>query len=186
MADEPLKTTLIGGVEERGIKIVDYDPDWPKKFETHAKIIADALGGSALRIEHVGSTSVLGLAAKPIIDILVVVPDSADESAYLPQLEAAGYVLRVREPDWNEHRMFRTLEKDVHIHIYSAGCPEIQRNLTFRDRLRRNIDDRRRYEQTKRELAAKEWSDMDAYADAKTEVIESIIAASQAAGEISR
>jgi GrpB-like predicted nucleotidyltransferase (UPF0157 family) len=113
--------------------------------------------------------------AKPIIDILVVVPDSAYESAYLPQLEAAGYVLRVKEPDWNEHRMFRTPERDVHIHIYSAGCPEIQRNLTFRDCLRRNIDDRRRYEQTKRELAKKEWFDMNAYANAKTEVIESIL-----------
>lgn len=186
MADEPLKTGLIGGAEKREIKIVDYDPDWPKKFETHAKLIADALGGSTLRIEHVGSTSVPGLAAKPVIDILVVVSDSADESAYLPQMEAAGYVLRVREPDWNEHRMFRTPEKDVHVHIYSAGCPEIRRNLTFRERLRRNRDDRSRYEQTKRELAAKEWSDMNAYADAKTEVIESIIAASRAAGEVSQ
>ena len=177
MADEPLKTGLIGGLEKREIKIADYDPDWPKKFETHAKIITDALGGFALRVEHIGSTSVPGLAAKPVIDILVVVSDSTDESAYLPQLEAAGYVLRVREPDWNEHRMFRTPEHDVHIHIYSAGCPEIQRNLTFRDRLRRNTDDRSRYEQTKRELAAKDWSDMNAYADAKTEMIESIIAA---------
>ena len=186
MADEPLETGLIGGTEKREIKIVDYDPDWPQKFEMHARVIADVLGGSALRIEHVGSTSVPGLAAKPIIDILVVVPDSADESTYLPQLEAAGYVLRVREPGWNEHRMFRSPEMDVHIHIYSAGCPEIERNLAFRERLRRNIDDRRRYEQTKRELAAREWSDMNAYADAKTEVIESIIAASQAAGEISQ
>ena len=186
MADEPLTTGLIGGAEKREIKIVDYDPDWPKKFETHARVIADALGGSATRIEHVGSTSVPGLAAKPVVDILVVVPDSADESAYLPQLEAAGYVLRVREPEWNEHRMFRTPGKDVHIHVYSAGCPEIQRNLTFRDRLRRNIDDRSRYERTKRQLAAKEWPDTNAYADAKTEVIESIIAASQAAGEISQ
>ena len=177
MSDEPLETGLIGGSEKREIKIVDYDMAWPKKFETHARVIAGALGGTALRIEHVGSTSVQGLAAKPIIDILVVVQDSADESTYLPRLEAAGYALRVREPDWNEHRMFRTPEKDVHIHIYSAGCPEIERNLIFRDRLRRNIDDRSRYERTKRELAAREWSDMNAYADAKTEVIESIIAA---------
>ncbi|PYS76740.1 MAG: hypothetical protein DMF66_13105 [Acidobacteria bacterium] len=167
-------TGLIGGVEKREIKLLDYDPDWPKKFETHARVIAGALGGSALRVEHIGSTSVPGLAAKPIIDILVIVPDSANESAYLLRLEAAGYALRVREPDWNEHRMFRTPEKDVHIHIYSAGCLEIERTLAFRDRLRRNIDDRRRYEQTKRELAAKEWSDMNAYAEAKTEVIESI------------
>jgi GrpB-like predicted nucleotidyltransferase (UPF0157 family) len=177
MSDGRSETGLIGGAEKREIKIVDYDADWPKKFETHARIISDALGGTALRIEHIGSTSVPDLAAKPVIDILVVVPDSADESAYLPRLEAAGYALRVREPDWNEHRMFRTPERDVHIHLYSTGCPEIERTLTFRERLRRNIDDRRRYEQTKRELAAKEWSDMNAYADAKTDVIESIIAA---------
>jgi GrpB-like predicted nucleotidyltransferase (UPF0157 family) len=139
-----------------------------------------------LRIEHIGSTSVPHLAAKPIIDILVVVPDSANESVYLPQLEAAGYVLRVREPDWNEHRMLRTPEKDVHIHIYSPGCPEIQRNLTFRDRLRRNAEDRTRYSQIKRELAAKDWPDMNAYAEAKTEVIENIVVAAQAAGEVSK
>ena len=182
MADEPVETGLIGGAEKREIKIADYDPGWPEKFEAHARVIADALGGSALRIEHVGSTSVPGLAAKPVIDILVVVPDSADESAYLSRLEAAGYVLRVREPDWNEHRMFRTPERDVHVHVYSAGCTEIERTLAFRNRLRRNADDRRRYEQTKRELAAREWSDMNAYAAAKTEVIESILAASQTSG----
>jgi GrpB-like predicted nucleotidyltransferase (UPF0157 family) len=181
-----LETGLIGGVEKREIRIVDYDTDWPKKFETHAKIIADALGGSALRMEHIGSTSVPGLAAKPILDILVVVPDSADESAYLHQLEAAGYVLRVREPDWHEHRMFRTPEKDVHLHVYSVGCEEIQRVLTFRDRLRGNSSDRSRYERVKRELAAREWPDMNAYADAKTEVIKSIIDASQAEVEISQ
>jgi len=169
--------SLIGGVEKREITIVDYDTNWPTKFETQARIIANALGPSALRIEHIGSTSVPDLAAKPIIDILVVVQDSADESTYLPQLESAGYVLRVREPEWNEHRMLRTPEKDVHIHIYSTGCPEIQRNLTLRDRLRQNIDERRRYEQVKRELAKNDWSDMDAYARAKSEVIESVIAA---------
>lgn len=123
MADEPLETGLIGGVEKREIRIVDYNSDWPNSFEMHAKIIASALGASALRIEHVGSTSVPGLGAKPIIDILVVVPDSADESVYLRQLQEAGYILRVREPDWNEHRMFRNPERDVHIHIYSPGCP---------------------------------------------------------------
>ncbi|HEY2250681.1 MAG TPA: GrpB family protein [Planctomycetaceae bacterium] len=186
MADAYLKTWLIGGVEKCEIKIVDYDADWPRKFERHARIIADALGCAALRIEHIGSTSVPQLAAKPIIDIIVVVADSADESSYRAQLEAAGYVLRVREPKWNEHRMFRTPEKDVHLHIYSAGCREIERTLTFRDRLRRNVDDRRRYEKTKRELATNDWPDMNAYAEAKTNVIENLIAAAQAVGEISR
>lgn len=182
MADEPLETGLIGGVEKAQIKLLDSDPNWPKKFETHAGRIIEALGPAALRVEHIGSTSVPGLAAKPIIDILVVVQDSADESTYLPQLEAAGYRLRVREPDWNEHRMFRTPERDVHVHIYSEGCPEIERYLIFRERLRQNIEDRNRYERRKRDLASKEWPDMNAYAEAKTEIIESIIASAQAEG----
>lgn len=186
MTKHPCETGLIGGAEKRDIRIVDYDPGWPNKFETHAKTIVEAVGDSILRIEHIGSTSVPGLAAKPIIDILVEVPDSADESAYLPQLEAAGYSLRVREPEWNEHRMFRTPRQDVHVHVYSAGCPEIERNLTFRDRLRANADDRKRYEELKRELAARSWSDMNEYAAAKTAVIEKIIAAARAAGEIPR
>src|SRR5262245_9074532 len=139
MVDGPSEMGLIGGVEKREIKIVDYDTDWPQRFEKHAGIIADALGSSARRIEHIGSTSVPELAAKPIIDILVVVTDASDETTYLARLEAAGYVLRVREPNWNEHRMFRTPEKDVHVHIYSVGCPEIERNLAFRDRLRKNV-----------------------------------------------
>jgi GrpB-like predicted nucleotidyltransferase (UPF0157 family) len=185
MANEPFETGLIGGVEKPDIKIVDYDTDWPKAFEGHAKRIIKALGDAALRVEHIGSTSVAGLAGKPIIDILVVVENSADESTYLDQLQAAGYVLRVREPEWNEHRMFRTVERDVHIHIYSHGCKEIERNLTFRDRLRTNVADRSRYEKKKRELATNDWSDMNAYANAKTEVIEDILAAAQAAGEIS-
>src|SRR5271156_406113 len=185
MTGEPLETGLIGGIEKRDIKIAEYDSTWPAFFAKHAKIIADALGSAAPRIEHIGSTSVPGLAAKPIIDILVVVKDSADESVYLRQMEAAGYVLRVREPDWHKHRMFRTPEKDVHVHIYSDGCPEITRTLTFRDRLRRNSDDRTRYEQTERQLATQDWSDMNAYAQAKTVVIQDVIDASQRAGEIS-
>src|SRR5262249_32547001 len=123
------------------------------------------------------------LAAKAIVDILVVVKDSADESLYLPQLGAAGYELRVREPEWHQHRMFRTPLKDVHVHIYSEACPEIQRCLAFRDRLRGNSHDRNRYEQTKRKLAMRDWPDMNAYAKEKTQVIEDVIAAAQSAGE---
>lgn len=180
------ETVLIGGIERRAIRIVDYDPAWPTKFERHLGIMAKALGDVALRIEHIGSTSVPALAAKPIVDILVVVEDSANESTYLPQLEAAGYVLRVREPHWNEHRMFRTPERDVHVHVYSADCGEIERNLVFRDRLRTNAEDRRRYEEMKRALANNDWPDMNAYAKAKTEVIEGIIAAARVTGETSR
>jgi len=186
MNEEETKTGLIGGIERRAIEIVDHEPRWREIFATHARIIAAALGDAALRVEHIGSTSVPGLAAKPIVDMLLVVADSANEASYLPGLEAAGYVLRVREPGFHEHRMFRTPARDVHIHVFSPGSPEIERYLTFRDRLRRSSRDRQLYEETKRRLAAQPWPDMNAYADAKTQVVEGIIAAARAAGEAVR
>ncbi|HEX8312567.1 MAG TPA: GrpB family protein [Chthoniobacteraceae bacterium] len=167
---------LIGGIEKREIVVVDYDPRWPEQFREHAQIIQHAIGTTALSIEHVGSTSVPGLAAKRIIDIMVVVEDSSVESSYLPRLVEAGYVLRVREPDWHEHRMFRTPNLDVHIHLFSAGCIEIGRQLAFRDWLRRNAEDRASYEILKRKLAKEDWTDMNAYARAKTELVEQILA----------
>jgi len=179
MNGQPLETGVIGGPEKRDITIVEYNPAWVAEFEKHKKIIADALGNTALQIEHIGSTSVPELAAKPIIDILVVVPDASDESTYLPQLQKVGYVLRVREPDFHEHRMLRTPKKDAHIHIYSPNSPEVERYLVFRDELRRNPEAFKRYETLKRELAAKSWADMNAYAAAKTKVIEDIIASAR-------
>ena len=169
------ESILIGGVEKREIRIVDYDHDWPAQYETHAKIITDGLGNSLLRIEHIGSTSVVELAAKPIIDILAVMADSADEASYLPELQAAGSKLRVREPNFHEHRMLRTPARHMHVHVYSQRAPEILRILIFRDRLRSNAEDRKRYEGVKRRLATQSWSDMNAYADAKTDIIESIM-----------
>jgi GrpB-like predicted nucleotidyltransferase (UPF0157 family) len=180
MTSETTEVGLIGGLEKRDIQILDYDPRWADTFQEHAARILAALGETALTVEHIGSTSVPELAAKPIVDILVVVNDSSIEPAYLPRLEGAGYVLRVREPDFHEHRMFRTPARDVHVHIFSLGSPEIERYLVFRDRLRSNRDDRLRYEKTKRKLAAQSWPDMNAYADDKTEVVESILAAARA------
>ena len=167
---------LIGGNEKVEISIEDYDPSWPDCFEHHARLIRDALGNAVIELEHIGSTSITGLAAKPIIDILLVVEDSGDEDSYLPRLEALGYELRVREPDFHEHRMLRTPEKDVHIHVFSPDSPEIERYLIFRDQLRTNDSDRARYRRVKRELARQTWTNMNAYADAKEEVIEDIIA----------
>ena len=88
-------------------------------------------------------------------------------------------MLRVREPEFYEHRMFRTPERDVHVHVFSVGCPEIDRYLIFRNRLRENSVDRQRYEDTKRRLAAQDWPDMNFYADAKSEVVEAIIRAAR-------
>ena len=168
---------LIGGVEKSNIVVVDYDPLWPSKFAQHAEIIERALVGKAISIQHVGSTSVPGLAAKPIIDIIVVVEDSSDEATYLPALVGAGYVLRVREPEWHQHRMFRTQELDVHVHVFSLGCEEVDRMVAFRDWLRSSAEDRILYESVKRELVKRlEWSDMNAYALAKTEFVEEITA----------
>jgi GrpB-like predicted nucleotidyltransferase (UPF0157 family) len=180
--DGPPPDVLIGGPEHVEIVIVEYDPAWPERFEREATTIAGALGDRALRIEHIGSTSVPGLAAKPIIDILLVVEDSADERRYVPDLEAAGYVLRVREPDFHEHRMLRTPARDVHVHVFSSGSVEIERYLLLRDRLRSDDTDRRLYEDTKRALSARDWPTMNHYADAKSEVVEGIIARARANG----
>ncbi len=171
--DSPI---LIGGVEKREIVVVDHDPGWGAAYARHEAILRSALGSRLLSVDHVGSTSVPGLAAKPIIDIVLTVEDSAREEDYLPDLEAAGYVLRVREPRWHEHRMVRTPERDVHIHIFSLGCSEVARNRVFRDRLRSHPEDRQWYETTKRRLAAQPWEDMNAYAEAKSEVIRQILA----------
>ncbi len=158
------------------ILIADSDPQWPGIFLREADEIRALLGGRALQIEHVGSTSVPGLAAKPIIDVLLVVADSSDEYTYVPIMESAGYLLRIREPNWYEHRMFKGPNADINLHVFSAGCPEIDRILILRDRLRSNAADRDLYERTKRELAQREWKEVQDYAEAKTDVIEQILA----------
>ena len=115
------------------------------------------------------------MAAKPIIDIALTVADSSNEPAYVPDLEAAGYQLRIREPDWFEHRLFKGPEVDVNLHLFSRDCVEVERMIVFRDRLRNNDDDRQLYERTKRELASRRWKYVQHYANAKSEVITTIL-----------
>ena len=157
------------------VQLVEYSADWPSLFLRQAERIRLALGDRVLHIAHVGSTSVPGLAAKPIIDILLMVNDSADETSYVPALEAAGYVLRLREPQFHEHRMFKGPDTDINLHVFSQGCPEVERMLLFRDRLRSDDADRELYERTKRELAQREWKYLQDYTDAKAAVAEGII-----------
>jgi GrpB-like predicted nucleotidyltransferase (UPF0157 family) len=157
------------------IQIVEYDPRWPDLFRREGDRIRATLGDCARLIEHVGSTSVPGLPAKPVIDIVLVVVNSADEAAYVPPLEAAGYVLRIREADWFEHRMFNGPDTDVNLHVFSAGCREIDRMLRFRDWLRQHTADRDLYARTKRALAKEDWKYVQNYADAKTAVVEEIL-----------
>lgn len=158
------------------ITLAPYDPSWPGLFAREAARIRTALGDRAVQVEHVGSTSVPGLAAKPIIDILLAVPDSADEAAYVPALQAAGYVLRAREPGWFEHRMFKGPNTDINLHVFTAGAAETGRMLLFRDWLRSNDADREAYLQVKRDLAQRTWRHVQHYADAKTAIVEQIIA----------
>jgi len=162
----------VGGRERRWIELEPYRPEWAARFEAERGRIAGALGERAEAIEHIGSTAVPGPAAKPIVDILVAARDPS-EPALRSALEAAGYVLRVDEPG---HRMFRTAERDVHVHVWPAASPEVRRHLVFRDRLRASEDDRRRYERRKRELAGREWEDMNHYAAAKDDIVAEILA----------
>jgi GrpB-like predicted nucleotidyltransferase (UPF0157 family) len=177
VTEDELRKITVGEpvVVNSTIAIVDYDPEWPVLFQREADRVRAVLGDPVLRIEHVGSTSVPGLAAKPIIDIVLVVTDTANEGAYVPALEASGYTLRIREPNFHEHRMFKGPGTNINLHCYSNGCPEVEKMLVFRDWLRANEAERALYESRKRELAARTWKYVQDYADAKTAVVSQIL-----------
>ena len=164
------------------IHLADPDPAWPAVFAGEAEQIRRALGPEALAVDHVGSTSVPDLAAKPFIDIVLTVADSTAEAGYVPPLESLGYMLRIREPDWFEHRFLRRADAPFQVHVFSAGCPEIDQMLRFRDHLRADPADRALYERTKRELAARRWTYVQHYADAKSDVVADILSRATSGG----
>jgi GrpB-like predicted nucleotidyltransferase (UPF0157 family) len=176
--DEDLARVTIGEVRplDGPVLLAEYDLAWPERYAALARGICEALGDAVVLVEHVGSTAVPGLVAKPIIDIVLAVTDSADEAAYVAALEAAGYALRIREPDWCEHRVLKSAARDVNLHVFSTGCPEIERMLVFRDRLRTDPAERDHYATVKRALAARRWRHVQNYADAKTAVVDEIVA----------
>lgn len=178
--DIEIRAATVGELKEHRapIALVEPDPTWPAMFRREEERIRGALGERVIRLEHTGSTSVPGLAAKPVIDMTMTVADVRNEAAYVPDLEKAGYVLRIREsePDWYDHRVFKGPETNVNLHVFSVGCVELARMDGFRDWLRTHDDDRELYERTKRDLAMREWKYVQNYADAKTEVVEAIMA----------
>jgi len=180
MTEEQIKASTIGDIQPltEPIRFVDYDPEWPALFAREERRIRETLGDRVLRLEHTGSTSVPALAAKPVIDMTMVVADVTDESAYRADLEAAGYILRISEsePEWYDHRVFKGPDTNVNLHVFSAGCVELVRMVGFRDWLRTHDEDRELYERTKRELIARDWKYVQHYADAKTAVVEEIMA----------
>ena len=136
------------------IKVVEPDPAWPAAFERVAAALRTALGDRALEVHHVGSTSVAGLPAKPVIDVDLVVDDPADEAAYLPHLEAAGFVHTIREPWWHEHRLVKYDDPLSYVHVFGPDCPEVVRHLMFQAWLRDHPDDLTAYAGAKRTAAA--------------------------------
>ncbi len=164
------------------IHLADPDPAWAEQYRHEERRILAALGDIALTgVEHVGSTSVPQLAAKPIVDILLLVPDSRDELAYVPSLIAIGHAFERREPHWHEHRLLRASDPAVNLHVFSVGDPEAARMVLFRDHLRRDETDRLLYESTKRQLTQQQWTSVQHYADAKTPVVSAILARATAA-----
>ncbi len=182
-SDEELQKITVGELKPHNasITLVEYDPRWFELFERVANRVRSALGSKALLVEHVGSTSVPGLCAKPIIDMLLVVADSAVEPSYAPALEAAGFTLRIREPEWFEHRLFKGPDININLHVFSVGTSEVERMLRFRDWLRVCDTDRDNYARVKRSLAQRVWRHVQNYADAKTSLIHEIMDRANAA-----
>ena len=181
-SEKYLKEVTVGPVSALSGKVVleEYDAAWKGIFEEEKEKIGRALGRNGIVTEHVGSTSVPGLCAKPVIDILLIVRDSSDENAYVPQLERVGYTMRIREPEWFRHRMLKKHNPEVNLHVFSYGCSEAKRMLDFRDWLRTNKGDRMLYGNTKKALVQREWHYLQDYADAKSEVVREIFSHEQA------
>ncbi|RMI40850.1 hypothetical protein EBN88_11990 [Streptomyces triticirhizae] len=183
MSDAEIEAAMVGVPRQLNgrVRLVAYDPRWPEVFAAEAARLRAALGSLRHRLEHTGSTSVPGLVAKPVVDMLLVVPDSGDEEAYVPALEPLGYRVAIREPEWHEHRVLcRDRPADdvdrVNLHVLSEGSFEVERVLAFRDRLRGHAEERELYAETKRGLAERSWKYTQNYADAKSEVVEAILA----------
>jgi GrpB-like predicted nucleotidyltransferase (UPF0157 family) len=159
-----LDEVVIGERQPGPIRLVAYDPEWPAQYDRIHDRLQGALGTRARMIEHIGSTAVPGLLAKPIIDVLVTVDDVEDEGAYASAITRLGHDLRVREPG---HRMFRPASLDTHVHVWNEGSREQRDHLLLRDWLRHSADDCATYARLKRRLADEDWPDVNYYAQAK-------------------
>lgn len=169
-----LEETLVHGVVSVWVELVAYDTGWPASYDHYSRRLRATLGARMRLMEHIGSTAVPGLTAKRVIDIVLGIDDPEDEAAYIPDLVAIGYDLRVREPG---HRCLRGGDPDlpVNLHCYRPDSVEVERYLQFRDRLRASDSDRELYASTKRGLAGREWPDMNYYAEAKSDVVQEIL-----------
>ncbi|WP_212999993.1 GrpB family protein [Winogradskya consettensis] len=157
------------------ITVSAYDPEWPHMYAREETRIRAALGDRVIALDHVGSTAVPDLPAKDRLDIDLIVADPADENAYVPDLTAAGYTLRTREPHWYEHRCLWTDSHDVNLHVFGPDCDEYLRHLILRDWLRTHPAARDRYAAQKYEAAAAHPLSMANYVGSKAAVIVDIL-----------
>jgi GrpB-like predicted nucleotidyltransferase (UPF0157 family) len=150
------------------VVIVPYDVQWPERFAQLARDMRSALKAVALRIDHIGSTSIPGLAAKPVIDIQISVPDFEPLDAFRIPLEGLGYVFHPKNPELTK-RYFREPpgQPRTHIHVRRAGGFDEQSALLFRDFLRLHADVAAQYEALKTELARRYRTERGAYTNAK-------------------
>ena len=181
LSDEYIQKVVVSGNAEHNQTIIlkPYDENWPVLFEREKQRISTILKDKALMIEHIGSTSVPGLIAKPIIDILLVVEDAGKEEDYVVDLVSHGYILRIKEPDFENHHMFLGPDTDIHLHVFSQGSKEIEKYLFFRNYLRAHQEARELYANTKKTLAKKKWKYVQNYADAKSDVVQQIMDAAR-------
>lgn len=171
---DPDEDPWVAGPPKPGpVTITAYDSDWPARYQTLAAQIRDILGATVLHLDHVGSTSVPGLAAKEVIDIDLTVSDPCDETAYVPALTRHGWVHTIREPSFHQHRCFTLPDPRAQLHVFGPDCPETIRHRMFRDWLRTNDDDRARYEQAKQAAIPGGGHVMD-YNTRKQEIIREI------------
>ncbi|MFE1167284.1 GrpB family protein [Nocardiopsis sp. NPDC058789] len=182
VATDPMARNLVNG----RVRLSEPDPKWPYLFRQEESRVRSALGDRVLSLDHVGSTSVPGLAAKPCVDLLMVVADSADEPAYLPDLEKAGYSLVIAEPDWFEHRVLKGPSVNLNLHVFSEGCEEVDRMRLFRDYLTADAGARERYTAVKRDLSERTWKRIQDYADAKSDIVLELLAEAEAWRALSR
>ena len=158
------------------IEVVPYDPDWAARFETLGAFLRRGLGDVALRIDHIGSTAVVGLAAKPVVDVQISVASLEPAASFRAPLESLGLRFRLDNPDRTKRYFREPLDTArTHIHVRKAGSWSEQFALLFRDYVRVHPDDAARYAALKRELAARHRDDREAYTDAKTPLIWEII-----------
>jgi len=165
----------VGRTRNEPVVVVDYDPIWPRRFVEISTRLAGVLGARAVRIDHVGSTSVPGLAAKPIVDVQISVPDVDDEAAYLSLIKAQGFELRWIEPGHRYLRPPPDLPRLWQVHVCTVGSDWERVHLLFRDYLRSHPGAAGEYAALKRQLAAEHRRDPIAYNDAKGPWIEGVL-----------